>query len=141
YERRCRICQQACPTNVMHSAFRIFEQARRLLRQRRIQESRLLPTSAGRQDLIWLDGEALCVTPEFHGELNGCVPEWLRLAALPALPRNLELRTCVGLPADRQAVLVRRRQIRIFGGWWNWLRRKRPASPELRQAALLLRLQ
>src|SRR5438128_2488052 len=77
YRRTCRVHEVAHGTNSLHSAFRIFRKAARLLCQRRIQEIRRGPRSEVVQRLIWLDGEALCVTPEFQAMLNRALPDWL----------------------------------------------------------------
>ena len=139
YLRQCRLQRVAGTIHVMHSACRIFLNTTRLLRQRRIQESRRVLPSAGNQALLWLDGEALCITPEFHAQLGGELPGCLQLASLPAWPRNLELCNQVWLgPAE--GFLVRRRRTRILEGLWNWMLGRRRASPELRQAGLMFRL-
>jgi hypothetical protein len=87
-----------------------------------------LPTGA--QNLIWLDGEALCVTREFWEAQRGRLPDWLRLGHGPP-PRR----------PPRGWHFVRRWQSRFWGWLWQALRGRRYASPELRQAALLYRLQ
>ncbi len=56
----------------------ILRHSERLLKRRRIREMRQPPLRTGAQSLIWLEGEALCVTPEFHALLRGQVPSWLR---------------------------------------------------------------
>ena len=48
----------------------------RLLRRRHIREQRQPPPTVA-QNLIWLDGEALCVTRAFQAVLKGQVPRWL----------------------------------------------------------------
>jgi Lipopolysaccharide kinase (Kdo/WaaP) family len=138
YLRHCRLHHVEGTIQLMHSACHIFSKTTRLLPQRRIQESRRVP-SVGNQTLLWLDGEALCVTPEFHAQLGGELPGWLKLASLPASPRNLELCDRVWLgPAE--GFLIRRRRTRILEGLWNWMLRRRGTSPELRQAGLMFRL-
>ena len=141
YLRTCRVHEVAHGTNSLHSAFRIFRKAARLLGQRRIQEIRRGPRPEVVQRLIWLDGEALCVTPEFQAMLNRSLPDWLMLASLPERPREVELRQRVSLASCRHASLIRRRRPRLFAGLWSWVCRRRFASRELQQAAILFRLE
>jgi hypothetical protein len=113
----------------------------RLLRRRRIRELRQPPLAAGVQNLIWLDGEALCVTREFQAELQGRVPPSLRLCTLrEAAAPSLERRE-VPREGGRSGLLVRRGASRPFAWLWNWLRRRPLTSPELQQAGILFRLQ
>src|SRR5262249_4857285 len=44
--------------------------AARLLRRRHVRQQRLPPLPGGAQELVWLDGEALCVTPPFWTEVQ-----------------------------------------------------------------------
>jgi len=103
---------------------------------------RRLPAPTANQGLIWLDGESLCVTPEFQAELGGRIPDWLILDNLPARPGSLEMHHQVVLDDQRRACLVRRRQRRFWSGAWAWLRgRRRVVSPELEQAARIFGLE
>ena len=102
---------------------------------------RSAPLPTGEQSLIWLDGEALCVTPGFARELKGQVPRWL----LP-VPPHPDLHDWVcrqRLPRERaeDGLLVQRICDRPARWLWDWLRGRRFTSPELRQAALIFRLQ
>ncbi len=109
----------------------------RLQRKRRIRELRQAPLPAGRQGLIWLDGEALCVTPRFHAEVAQ-PPAWLTIPQpAPNRVETVDLAD-VGHPTW---TLVRRwasRPWRWLASWW-W----RPffPAPEFEQAAAIIRLE
>jgi len=120
---------------------RIRRHAERLLRRPRIRELRHTPLPAGLQNLIWLDGEALCVTREFRAEMTGQLPGWLVTEPRLEAPGNELTETRMALSGARQGTLVRRRASRPW--WWLWCRlRRRPATtPEFQQAATLFRLQ
>ena len=73
---------------LVRSIRRIETQSQRLKRRRRIRELGQLPLAVGTQNLIWVDGEALCVTREFQDTLNGQYPGWLKLAGNPRTSGN-----------------------------------------------------
>jgi tRNA A-37 threonylcarbamoyl transferase component Bud32 len=114
-----------------------------LLRRRHVREQRQPPLGTGTQNLIWVDGEALCVTREFWARCRGQVPRWLNEETEALRPQYAARLTSerVALPGGSRAVLVRRRVFLPFAWLWGRLRRKRPTSPELRQAGILFRLQ
>jgi tRNA A-37 threonylcarbamoyl transferase component Bud32 len=141
YLRKCRERDVHGQPNLLQAAYQIYYRARRLLSQRRVRELRQLPLTAVPQRLVWLDGEALCVTPEFLAELDGRVPSWLVLRNLPRRPRTLHLCAAVPLTDTRQVLLTRRRENRLLNRLWARLRGGRFASPELRQASLIFRLE
>src|SRR5262249_37384636 len=114
-------------------------QSQRLLRRRHIREARLLP-SAQTQELIWLDGEALCITPEFLEELQGDIPDWLRLERTP-WDEEESLRCVVGLRDGRQRLLVRSRRDQPLRWLWNAFRGRPLRTAEARQAGILFRRQ
>lgn len=118
----------------------ITQATQRLLRHRHIREQRqpLLPGVA--QRLIWLDGEALCVTPELHAMLNP-EPSSSDEEGKPLDAAPQRLLQAGGLPGPFQATLVRRRADWHLRSLWAWLRGKQLQSCEVRQAALLFRLQ
>lgn len=122
-------------------ALSIRRRADRLLRQRRIRELCRVPEAKSTQRLIWLDGEALCVTPEFQAALAGNLPDWLLLGNSPLGPDGSITRTWVDLPRGRRGLLLRRRQNACLGGLWAWLQRRPTSSPEVRSAGLLFRLE
>src|SRR5262249_12512408 len=86
YLRVCRSQRLSANRGLLFSAFRIYQRSRRLSRQRRIREMRQVPQRNVEQSLVWVDGERLCMTPSCQAELNGTVPDWLRLRNLPAQP-------------------------------------------------------
>src|SRR5581483_10510735 len=114
---------------------------KRFLRHRRVRELREGALAAGNSNLVWQDGEALCLTPEFQSTLKNQIPHWLSLDGLPQSPRRLETHAHVDTGEGHQGHLLRRREIRPFSCLWSWLSSRRPTSPELRQAGLLFRLQ
>src|SRR5262249_20562467 len=114
---------------------------RRLLRRRHVRDQRQAPLPAGAQTLIWLDGEALCVTREFRDDLHGRLPDWLTPAGRCSLLDNQVSRSGVAISGERRACLVRRHARRPFAWLWPLFRQRPRTSPELRQAALLFRLQ
>lgn len=117
----------------------IARRSRRLLQKRYIRELRQPPLPAGTQNLVWLDGEALCVTRDFHARLDGRTPDWL--STPPAGSDNHLTQEQVHIPGTHSALLVRRRARRPWHWLWSLLRGKSPTSPELIQAAALFRLQ
>jgi tRNA A-37 threonylcarbamoyl transferase component Bud32 len=119
---------------------RIERFAQRLLRHRHIREQRQSPVAGGVQRLIWLDGEALCVTPELQAALGRQTPHWLTTGA-PLGTRQRLRQATVAVPGVAQATLVRRRADWPLRWLWAWLRGKHVQSREVRQAAILFRLQ
>jgi hypothetical protein len=120
---------------------RIRQRSRALQAKRYVRELRSAPLPSGEQSLIWLDGEALCVTPAFAQELGGEVPRWL----LP-VPPHPGLRDWVcrqRLPREHgpAGVLMQRVCDRPLRWLWDFLRGRRFTAPELRQAALIFRLE
>jgi tRNA A-37 threonylcarbamoyl transferase component Bud32 len=111
-----------------------------LHRRRHIREQLQPPLATGVQNLIWLDGEAVCVTRQFWAALDSRLPPWLDYAS-GAGRRPAVAHTTVLLPGGGSGLLVRRRQHHPLRWLWGLLRRRPPSSPELRQAGLLFRLQ
>jgi heptose I phosphotransferase len=113
-------------------------QARRLLTRRHIREKRQPPVRP--QAWICLARESLCVTPAFQERCGERLPEYLppRIetgAAGPSLWRRWP-----ALSGTSRGLLVQRNQPKSSVRFWPRPRRS-SASPEQRQAALLLRLQ
>ncbi len=119
---------------VRRFASAIRDQSRRLLARRHIQKERASPPPVAAQGILWLDGEALCVTQEFWEEIGGIVPDWL---PMPSGGANVS--QTVDLPDGRRALLVRRRMESPLSWLWSLLRGRPLLSPELRQAGLLFR--
>ncbi len=97
--------------------------AERLLRKRRVRELRQPPLAWGRQNLVWIQGEALCVTREFQAELRGHLPAWLTSSA--AQPGVEVARTLFDRTGGRHGLLIRRQQSRPLRWFRAWLRRRR----------------
>ena len=116
-----------------HLARDVRQAALRLLRHRHIRKERASPPPVANEGIVWLDGEALCVTQAFWKDLGGRVPGWL---SLPRDGRGLS-RSQVVLPGGRDGLLVRRWCDRPLGWLWCALRRRPLLSPELRTAGLL----
>lgn len=118
----------------------VCRQALGLLRKRYIREVRQAFLPIGQQNLVWLDGEALCVTREFQAAVAGRIPGWLAQAADTEGPNGVrhERRQ---VPGIRPALLIRRWVRRPL----HWLRHRLLGrsfiSPEFEQAAVLFRLQ
>jgi tRNA A-37 threonylcarbamoyl transferase component Bud32 len=122
-------------------ALQIRKLANRLLKKRYIRELRQPGLPPGRQNLIWLDGEAVCLTREFREEIRDRLPAWLDLLRKPTGAGNDVHRRLVPLPGERAGRLIRRRQSRPWHWLWCWLRGHSWVSPELAQAATVFRLE
>ncbi len=128
------------PPALKTAACAVRERSERLLRRRRIREMRQPPLIAGSQNLIWLDGEASCVTRQFYEENQGRLPDYLQTIYNGISPKPA--RETVALPTDgRPGHLSRRRQRSLARWLWSKLRRRALVSPELRQAGILFRLE
>ncbi len=112
-----------------------------LLKKRYIRELRQPGLPPGQQNLIWLDGEAVCLTREFREEIHERLPAWLDLFKKAARPGAPVHRRLVPLPGERAGRLIRRRQSRPWRWLWHCLRGRAWVSPELEQAATLFRLE
>jgi hypothetical protein len=110
-----------------------------LQRKRRICEQRLPPSPPGSQEIVRVEGEALCVARSFWDELQRWSPaELFRLRQrIPA--RDKLSREVVDLPGGRRALLVQRRSPALLKALWCAVRRRRQESPELRLACRLNR--
>jgi tRNA A-37 threonylcarbamoyl transferase component Bud32 len=117
----------------------IHRHTQRLLHKRHIRAARQLPSNDA-QELVWLDGEALCITPDFLDELKGAVPEWLRLERIAWRDCRTE-RLLVPLPGGRQGLLIRSRRNQPLRWLWDEFRRRPLMTPEARQAGVLFRRQ
>ncbi len=114
--------------------------ANRLLTKRRLRELREATPDRQRPGVLWLDGEALCVTPAFAAELAGRVPHWLRLGDAGWGLDGVRT-SAVALGHGRLGTLTRRSCRRPLAALGGMLRHSRPTSPELARAALLFRLE
>jgi tRNA A-37 threonylcarbamoyl transferase component Bud32 len=125
---------------------RILRRASGLLQRRHVREQHHKPLGTGTQNLMRLNGEALCVTREFWESCQGELPAWLSAASHGEATACLSDRKWltvgrVPLPNGGYGILVCRRAFRPLAWLWARLRRRSPVSPELRQAGLLFRLQ
>jgi hypothetical protein len=104
--------------------------------QRRIREMAQPPLKTGKQNLIWLDGEALCVTREFQSEMGPTAPPWLYPPP-----------TCDRAPrVEHASIEWHGRRLSLVRRWSNATARWWPKSssfpaPEFAQAAALFRLE
>jgi tRNA A-37 threonylcarbamoyl transferase component Bud32 len=119
-------------------AMLVERQAARLRRRRSVRELHRPPLPGPAQRLRWLDGEALCVTRAFWQSCRGRVPSWLRVAARETVARPQQTDRVWG---GQRLIL---RQSPPASRLWHWLARlrgRRVASPVLRQAGLVFRLE
>jgi serine/threonine protein kinase len=132
----------------------IRRQATRLLRHRHVREARQIPLSPGSQNLIWVQGESLCVTRQFHDALEGRIPVKLLRGRRHPFPSALDpqiwarngsdghvTRCRYSFRATGAAILVQRRASRPWQWLWSRVRGRRLTSPELDQAGIIFRLQ
>jgi tRNA A-37 threonylcarbamoyl transferase component Bud32 len=115
----------------------IRKQRRLLLQRRHIREARQLPEATKKQELIWLDGEALCITPDYFQNWNGKLPS----ADQPPPRGDHVRRDGVLLSQGENAFLTRRRSNRFFAWMLTWFGANPLVAPEVRHAGLLFRLQ
>lgn len=141
--------QIACPPSLAQALADLRRHANRLLRKRHVREAREAPLAFGVQNLVWVDGEALCVTREFLDSTGGRVPEWLSRGRSGG-PQKQPTVQAVDIPLppgdgkpgpSRRAILSRSGTSRPWHWLWCLLRGRPVVSPEMRQAACLFRLQ
>jgi tRNA A-37 threonylcarbamoyl transferase component Bud32 len=123
-------------SKLLHALCRL---STRLQRKRRIRELRQAPLPAGQQNLIWLDGEALCVTRQFLDD-TGTPPTWLRSSGSSPARNAVEVTTVAGT-SGRSWRLVRRWSHRPFHWLLRWWRRAPFPAPEFEHAAAIIRLE
>jgi tRNA A-37 threonylcarbamoyl transferase component Bud32 len=116
----------------------VYNRRHQMLQRRHVREARRLPDPAAvKQELIWLDGEALCMTPDFYRETGGQLP----YCGLRKTVDGAVSTTTVELPRGRQARFVRRRGNRLLAWFKSLFWGRIPSAPEVREAGLLFRLQ
>jgi hypothetical protein len=127
---------------------RIRLEASHLLRHRHIREIRQPPLGLDVQGLIWVHGESVCVTREFHDALQGQIPiDLLRGRRRPLSNWTLGLgrsrATCCRhtFRGVGPTILIQRRASMPFRWLWAKLRGRRLLSPELEQAGIIFRLE
>lgn len=118
------------------SAPMIHRQALRLLRGKRVRQAREGPTAFGQDGVVWLDGEAVCATEQFWGELGENRAAWLEcFRSGVMIGRNR-----IALPDGRPAVLIAARRRAPLRWLWSLVRGKPFMADEVRQAGVLFRL-
>ncbi len=119
-------------------ARQIEQAAGRLMGRRRIGEMRKASATEASQELLWLDGEALCVTPNFFEQLGGQIPDWLRLDSREEQSEKTTL-ALLALPGGRQGLLVRRQSNQPLRWLWARFRQRSLRTAEVQQAGRLFR--
>ncbi len=114
---------------------------KRSLRRRHVREKRQPPLSWGAQQWLTLDDGALYVTPALVALWPNRPPEWFALDRQPHAPDRAVTRRWLATADGAPALLVRRRGRLTAPDLLRRLRGRPIASPEQRQAELLLRLQ
>lgn len=129
----------AAPRRFRRAAVRtIVRRAEHLQRHRHIRELRHTAAADSAHRVIWLDGEALCVTPRAFAAWPAETPAWLRDRVHAPVPLE---RSVVMVPGAAEATLVRRRASWSPATLWKWLWERTVSAPEVRQAGLIFRLQ
>jgi len=130
------------------SAASIRHRASRLLRHRHVRELQQPPLGPEAQNVIWVRGEEVCVTREFHDALEGQIPERLLLSGRRLHPsstwgrRESQVTCCrYTFRGVGKALLVQRQGSDFFRWLWTKLRRRRLVSPELELAGIIFRLE
>jgi len=136
---RSGVMPSARPPSARTIVQEVRAQSQVLLRKSRINEQRLPPAPPGSQEIVRLEGEALCLTRSFWEELHRWSPAELSGLRQRIPARDNFSREVVKLPGGRRALLVQRRSPVILGTLWSALRRRRRESPELRLACRLNR--
>jgi hypothetical protein len=130
------------------AAASVRRRASRMLRHRHVRELRQPPLGPEAQNLIWVRGEMVCVTREFHDALKGQIPVRLLLGRRRPLQswtwRLSESQVDCCRYAFRgigKVLLIRHQARRPFHWLWAKVCRHRLVSPELEQAGIIFRLE
>jgi tRNA A-37 threonylcarbamoyl transferase component Bud32 len=108
------------------------------LRRRCVREQRHPPLAQAAQRLRWVEGEALCVTRSFWRDCQSRVPDWLTAVARKPVVRAEQAEL---VWRGRHLILRRYPAVGVLRHWLARLGGRRIASPALRQAGLIFRLQ
>lgn len=119
----------------------VIRRARRLTRYRHVRELRQTTGDTEPPSVIWLDGEALCVTPQAHAVWHEFAPAWLATNGRLIERGQRVDRAVVAVPGASEATLVRRRTDWPLRWICSWLWGSNPTAQEVRQAGLIFRLQ
>jgi tRNA A-37 threonylcarbamoyl transferase component Bud32 len=141
YLSDCRLVRSGRALTFAAFARDIIRYKRSLLRDRKIRDTQRLNPVAQPQNVIWRQGEALCVTEEFDSIFGTHTPDWLKYDRMPRACRNLESTTHVRLPGGPSAKLILRRETLWLNWITAWIRGKKLVSACVRQAGLILRNQ
>lgn len=104
--------------------------ALRLLSRSRVRREREKRSTSSSEGILWLEGEALCLTSDFWDTMRGNIPEWLRADVCGSG------QTVVDLPHGERGLLVRRSENRPIAWLHAVLRGRTLTSPEVRQAGV-----
>jgi tRNA A-37 threonylcarbamoyl transferase component Bud32 len=115
--------------------------ARQALRKRHVRAERQPAPLLGKQGVLWLDGEALCVTSDFWEQVQSAAPDWVAGFRQALQANEAPGERAVALPGQRQGRLVTAAASRPFRWLWAELRGKPLVAPEVRQAGLLFQHQ
>lgn len=129
------------PQDFSYFASMVRAEAEKLSRKRHIREMRQPPLPVAQQNLIWLDGEALCVTKEFRAEVQGEVPDWVPRLRSKEFAVAGAVEQTVTLPGAGVARMISRQVRRPWRWLWSCLAGRPMSSPELDEAAAIFRLQ
>lgn len=126
-----------CPS-LRHLAAAISRRSRRRRRSRRLRDIRAYCPAKAAPTLVWLAGEALCVTGDCHRALGGQVPGWL--ATIYDACQRAGTSSRLVIVAGHHGLLRQRRATGLVA-LLSGLCRRDIASPELRDLRALFRLQ
>jgi tRNA A-37 threonylcarbamoyl transferase component Bud32 len=133
------------PQNIVPSfeaiASGVRRRSRALAMNPRMRELRQSTWTHAPQALLWLDGEALCVTPGFQSLLGGTVPDWLRAVSRGDGYGARETRKSMELPDGRHGLLIHRHSPSPLRAAWAWLRGRPQVPVELQQARMIFHLE
>lgn len=134
-------CQEELPEKEIPSrpifAKQIEAKAEKLLRRRRIVELRKDVDVQADQQLIWVDGERLCLRKKFYDQIGGKTPQVLHdLSALSPAPgwSRLDWRDIQG------QLYFARKSVKSMGAWQGW-KSVTAISQDVKIAGLIFRLQ
>jgi tRNA A-37 threonylcarbamoyl transferase component Bud32 len=118
----------------------IQKMACQLLKHRHIRQARLTALAQVSQNVVWLKGEALCVTPDFLDRAKAGLDPLKSLSTLSCPSSRVERKEIV-FSEGQSAILTLRKERRLTALLRSKLLAKKWAAPEVRQAGLLFRLQ
>jgi tRNA A-37 threonylcarbamoyl transferase component Bud32 len=133
--------REALPTPCLRLAAETIQKLTpQLLTRRHIRQARQTATTQFSQNVIWLNGEALCVTPDFLKHIKD-QPDLLKSFSTLGCRSSQVERKEIALGNNQPGILTCRRERRLGALLRNKLLGKKWTAPEVRQAGLLFRLQ